>query len=952
LLGIKVAVAAVVLLTGVSQAQDAAAGAVLWPHTKSDLKADPNVTWGRLENGVRYAILPNADPPGRASLRLFVNAGSLMEDDDQQGMAHFLEHMAFNGTRDFPAGEMIEYFQRLGMAFGADTNAHTSFHETVYKLELPKTDTALLETSISLLRNYADGMLLAEPEIDRERGIILSEKLSRDSVGYRTMVEGFKFNLPESKVTQRLPIGLEKTIKTMPRERFVDFYNDYYTPGRLYVVVVGDIEVAPIEKLIKKSFGEMKARPDAPDPDLGKVTVGRGLIAKVHTELEMPYTNISIEANRPYTERADNSLTRFTDLQGGLADTMLSRRFQKLAKQEDSPILQVQVYHGDFLKHVDSSEMRITCKPENWEKALALAEQELRRALKFGFTESELAEAKANVLSSYERQAKSVQTRKSKDLSSAIVSRLAGGDVFTHPSDDLPRVREALEKITPNMCLAEFSKGWDTKDISIFIGGNVEIKGGQKAITSAFNESRKVAVTAPVEEEVAEFAYTEFGEPGVIFQYSVEEDLGVTQIVFDNNVRLNLKPTDFSENSVLVTARIGNGQLSEPTYHPGLAMFADGTFVLGGLGKHSLDELDAILAGRSVGVQFGVGDSAFELGGTTTPDDLELQLQLMCAQITDPGYRPEGQRQFARSIAPLYQQLAHTMEGVMQDKVSRMIHSGDSRFGYPEQSELEARNTKELREWFDAELANSYIELTIVGDFDAEKAIEFVASTFGAIPARDSEKRIPSGRRNVAFPKPQQKEYQFESQIPKAGIVVYWPTHDIWDINRSRRLGLLGDVLGDRLRKKVREELGDAYSPVSYHSPSDVYEDYGYLVAMVTLKPDQAGKVADIVLDLGQELASGKVPITDDEFARARAPRISRLEQMRRDNSYWLGSVLESSQESPQRIEWARTILPDYRAATREEVSELGRTYLQKNRAVVAKILPIVKEGEESEEEE
>lgn len=909
-----------------------------WAHEVSDLEADSKVTWGVLENGVRYAILPNPEPPGRVSLRLYVDVGSVMEDDDQQGMAHFLEHMAFNGTRSFPAGEMVEYFQRLGMAFGADTNAHTSFKETVYKLELPKVDSELLDTSFSLLSEYADGMLLEESEINKERGIILSEKLSRDSVSYRTMVEGFKFSLPDSKISSRLPIGTEQAIRQMSRPRFLDFYETYYTPSRLVVVAVGDCEAAAIQTLIATHFGRLEARSGSPDPALGRVTTGRGVVARVHHEEEMPYTRITFEVTRPYVFRRDDAQARFRDLQLGLADRMLSRRFQILAKKEGSPVLQVRVSRGDFLDFVEGPEMQITCKAERWEEALALGEQELRRALDFGFTQAELEEAKAKVLNAYEQSAKAAATRKSKNLSSALVRAIAGKKVFTHPATDLPRVAAALEKIDKDACLSLFRQGWDSRDLNIFLGGNAEIAGGEEQVLAVHAESRTVAVTAPEEEKREEFAYTEFGEPGTIASRDVEKDLGITQVVLSNGVRVNLKPTGFEENTIHVTARFGAGQLVEPEAKPGLATFASATFTEGGLGRHSADELVRILAAHSVGRSFSVEEDAFVLSGSTTPEDLQLQLQLLAASLVDPGYRDEGARQFQKSIGPMYKQLAHTMEGVMQNQVARFIHGGDFRFGFPEQPVLESRTVEEVRDWMADPLATRYLELSLVGDLELEGTLELVAATFGALPQRAAKKEVRPDARKLTFPEAGAREFTFRSEIPKAAVFAYWPTADIWDIGRSRRLGLLGDVFADRLRKKVREELGESYSPGAYHMPSDVWEGYGYLVAMVTLKPEQAERVGEILIAIGDELAHGE--IGEDEFQRAKAPRIARLDQLRRENSYWMDSVLQTSQEHPQRIDWARTILPDYAAITCEEVAEQAQEYLSRERVVVVQLIP------------
>ena len=206
-LAVCAALLAAFAIPALSQVKKSAPNPIPLPQENSDIAADKNVTWGVLENGMRYAILPNVEPPNRVSLRLFVDAGSLMEEDNQQGLAHFLEHMAFNGTTNFPPGEMVEYFQRLGMGFGNHTNAHTSFNETVYKLELPNVEDPILDEAFKLLRDYSDGMQMLTEEIEAERGIIMSEKRTRDSVGWRTFVEQIGFALPEHKVGSRLPIG-------------------------------------------------------------------------------------------------------------------------------------------------------------------------------------------------------------------------------------------------------------------------------------------------------------------------------------------------------------------------------------------------------------------------------------------------------------------------------------------------------------------------------------------------------------------------------------------------------------------------------------------------------------------------------------------------------------------------------------------------------------------------
>ena len=318
-------------------------------HEGSDIPTDSAVKWGLLKNGMRYAILPNAEPPNRVSMRLFVDAGSLMENDNQQGLAHFLEHMAFNGTKNFPAGEMVEYFQRLGMGFGNHTNAHTSFNETVYKLELPSTEKEMIEEGFTLLKDYAGGMLLGPDEIDKERGIIMSEKRSRDSVGWRTFVEQIKFAFPEHRLSSRMPIGTEEVIQNAPRERFVEFYENWYTPNRMCVIVVGDIEADNIEKMIIDHFDDLPTRIKRPDPEHGGISK-RGFATHHHFEEEAGETTVSIETLKSRVNPPDNKERRAADLRLMLGAQIVNRRLERIAKLEDSPISAGRMHAGDFFR--------------------------------------------------------------------------------------------------------------------------------------------------------------------------------------------------------------------------------------------------------------------------------------------------------------------------------------------------------------------------------------------------------------------------------------------------------------------------------------------------------------------------------------------------------------------------------------------------------------------------
>jgi zinc protease len=924
--------------TGHSHAQSTPAP---WPHEKSDLAPDKDAIWGRLESGLRYVIFPNKFPVAqRASMRLYVDAGSLMEEDDQQGMAHFLEHMAFNGTKNFAAGTMVETFQRMGMAFGADTNAHTSFKETVYKLELPKVDEAMLTDAMRLFRDNLDGMLLSAEEVDRERGIILSEKLARDSVESRIMEEGYKFALPESTIPFRMPIGIEETIKKMPRERFVDFYEKWYTPKRAVIVVVGDVDVPLVEKLIRQHFGDAQARRgDSEDPSLGKVSTGRGLEAKLYTDMEAAAVEISMETLRTPDKKPDSAAKRRDAMIRNLADAMLNQRLSLLAKEEGTPLIEAQSYNYEMFEFVETNGVYAKCKPEDWKGALTLIERELRRAVQFGFTPVEFAEATAAYLKTVRLRAEQKDTRKNSDLANALVKQLGSRKVFTDPVDDLKRVEKEIAEVTAEDCVSALRERWSTKDIQVFVGGKLQLPEADKTIAAALVESASVPVEPPAKQEQMEFAYQNFGEAGKVAKKNHVDDLGIVQAVFENQVRVNIKKTEFEKNSVRLMVNFGAGKLQPSADKPGIIPYAQAVFQAGGLEKHSADELRRLFAGKELSVDFAVGDDSFVLGGKTTPADLESQLELLCAYVVAPGYREEADRQFKRNLDSLYTDLDKTAEGVIQNQVTGFIKGSDPRFIFPARAEMEKRSMADVKAWMGDALKEGYMEIAIVGDVEETKALEAVGKTFGALPKRLAGRPDDSEARKIAFPKePRQKTFNFSTEIPRAYALAYWPTADMMDIKRTRRLVLLGQILDDRLRLKIREELGETYSPASYHNASDTFTGFGYMTAMASLKPEQVAVVEPMFLEIGAEI--GAKGITEDEFKRAQEPQLQQIVQMRRDNRYWLQRVLVNSQAQPYRLDWSRSLEQDISTIKREELEQLAKEFLGTERAITIGVIP------------
>lgn len=919
-----------------SVAQLRAAEALIFPAdtARTGLTADPAWRIGKLANGVNYALRANSEPRGRVVMRLAVAAGSFHETEEQRGLAHFLEHLAFNGSTHFPPGTLVEFFQRMGMNFGGDTNAYTSFDRTVYMLDLPDAKPQTLREGLRVLADYSGELLLLPEEIERERGVILAEKLSRDSADYRALVGGYGILYDGTALPLRLPIGEESVIRESGRERFADFYDTWYRPERLAVIVVGDVDPAAVEPLLTEIFSPLAARgPARAEPDLGAPvpnSAGEAVRFGVFHEPEASSVSVNLQALRAEPPALDSAADRLARLPRDLAFSMVSRRFAELAKAEEAPFVQAGVWPADFPRLFTGSGLRLVSRPGRWADSMRVGENELRRALEHGFGRSELAEAKAELRNALEQAVQTEPTRRSEARADQLIDAFLEGLVPTTPAADLELLGPALEKVTVEECLAAFRQAWQAplgRVVAVVgdLAGPDGVLPDAEALAQVYASAEQTAVTALPEREDRPWSYLDFGPAGEVIERREVADLGVTQLRFANGVRLNLKRTDFEAGVVHVRARAGDGQLTEPSERPGLAFFAGMAFGPGGLGRHSEDELRRILAGRNVGVGLQVADDAVVLSGQTTPADLNLQLQLLAATLTDAGYRSEAEVVVRRQLEPYYTKLASQPTGPLAVEVPRKLARGDHRFGTPSRAEAMARTLAELRDWLDPQLKQGALEVTVVGDIDPESVIAMAASTLGALPPRGN-KTTDRALRQVGVPEPGKELIKITASVPKTVLACFWPTTDASEARRTRRLSLLGEVFYDRLRVEVREKLGGSYSPTARNNSSDTYEGRGFMVALATIEPGQSEVVRAAILKVAQDLA--RHGVTTEELERARLPLLTTLRETERSNAYWTATVLAASQEKPERLEWARTRTADFASISKAELDDLAKAYL------------------------
>lgn len=910
----------------------ASAEAPGWPQATSDIPADPNVRFGRLANGMRYAVMRNATPPNQAALRLNIDAGSLSENEDQLGLAHFLEHMAFNGSTNIPEGEMTRRLERLGLSFGGDTNAFTSFDQTAYLLNLPNTSDEVVDTSLMVMRETASELLFDPEAVDRERGVIVGEERTRNTPQLRATRALLEFVAPGQRLANRLPIGDLDIIRTAPRDRFVDFYHAYYRPERATLIAVGDFDVDVMEVKIRETFADWtNEHPAGPDPVIGELQP-REAETYIHIEPGAQST-VQLIWTQPPDLRPDTLETRREGVLRNLGLAVLNRRMGELSRSSNPPFLGGGAGHQDLFGAMDIALVAANFSPGAWRPAVEAAEQEQRRLVQHGVGEAELAREVTEIRTALENAAAGAATRQTPALAAALLDAVNNEDVFTDPATDLAIFNAVVESMTVQDVNAVLRETFDGNGPLALVTVPAAIEGGEAAVTAALEASQQIPVEAPAQAAAMEWPYTDFGTPAAPADQSVIEDLGATLVTFPNGVRLTVKPTDFSDEQILVSVRAGGGDLDLPTDRMTPLWALEPVLSEGGLGQLTRTQIEQVLAADVVSVSAGAGQDAFTLSGATRPEDFQLQLQLLAAYFTDAAWRPEPFQRMQGMMGQYLDQLRATPAGAFALDGSGLVADGDKRFSFPTAEEIAAGSVDEMARIFGQSVGAGPVEVLVVGDVTVEDAVAAVGATFGALPARTPAPERPAEALNVAFPAPVSESVRLThtGQPGQALGYVAWPTTDsIGDRRAARVASLMAQVLQLRVTDELRENQGVAYSPRAGASSSTVFPDYGYAFIQIETPPEALSGF----FETADEIAAGlrDAPVDEDELNRARLSVIESIRRSRNTNGYWL-NALEGFHDDPSKIEAVRNILDELESITPEEIQQAAQTYLQPDRA-------------------
>ncbi|GAB2598908.1 M16 family metallopeptidase [Spirosoma areae] len=859
------------------------------PNLNTPIPLDPAVKVGKLPNGLTYYIRKNAEPKNRAELRLVIRAGSVLETDNQQGLAHFMEHMAFNGTKNFPKNELVNFLQSAGVRFGADLNAYTGFDETVYQLPVPTDSARLFERAFQILEDWAHNATIDPVEVNKERGVVLEERRSGRGAGQRMRDQYFPALLNNSQYANRLPIGTEPVLTTFKTETLRQFYQDWYRPDLMAVIAVGDFDMKQVEEIIREKFSRIPVV-KTPKPRVDyKIPAHKDTKVVIVTDPEQPNTVVQVIYKRPeIKEKNLNDLRE--SIKRGLFNTMLGNRIQELTQRADPPFLGGYSNYSAFLGNLDAFTSIAVAKEGNVEKAIRAVLDENARVKQFGFTPTELARAKQEFMTNVEQ----AYSERDKIRSANFVNEYVQNFTDKAPYTSIDFYYNFLKKEQDGIKLNEVNALVD-----LFI----------------HNENRAVIVMAP-EKDKAKLPTVEqiigyidnagkgltayedktlnspllakqpIGSP-VVNEKKIN-DIGVTEWTLKNGVRVVLKPTDFKNDQILFSANSFGGTSLYDLKDFQSARFSSTLTSMGGTGDYNQIQLGKFLSGKQVSVFPYVGELSEGINGSAAPKDLETALQLLYSYFTQPRKDADVVKGFLSNQRSTLQNRINTPtpQGVFQDTVTVTLGNNNPRRQPLKPDDLDKVDLDRAVQIYQERFANAGdFTFYFVGNFKEDQLKPLVEKYLGGLPATDkTEKftdlgiRIPAGQINKTV---------YRGLDPKAAVQLVYSGDLTWSPETTTQLDALGEVLEIKLIEKLREEESGVYS-VGVNAAYAKYPVPRYTFRInFGCGPENVekliAKTQELINDVKQK---GALPT---DIAKFKAETRRETEVQLKDNQFWLG---------------------------------------------------------------
>lgn len=918
------------------------------------LPRDPNNVYGKFENGFSYIIREHKNPPDRVAFFLHIDTGALNETDSQNGLAHFLEHMAFNGSTHFKPGELIPYMNKLGMRFGADSNAHTDHEETVYKLFMPDNEPETIEKAMTIFSDFAYGMLLVPEEIDKERKVILEESRARKSAMERIQKEWMKNVFEGSRVAVHDVIGDEAQIAEFPREEFADYWDTWYRPENMTLIVIGDIKPDDIIKSAKKSFGEFKARKPARKPPGAGIKESSEPRAFVLTDPEQVMCQVMMSGIQP----ARGPITSYDDYRFDVIENMgtwmVGRRLREMVDKGDAAFRMSGLFVREmFYEAIMPSAMAIG-EPEDWQKMLEQVITETKRAIEHGFTAQELKLAKEEFLADAERAAERESTLDASVLINRLSREVGNERPILSADQELELGRKILKDVTVEEIHDVFVKNFDAKDYAYSLampekkdGLEIPTPDDVLAIASAAwaNET-----TAPTKAVVDKALLASKPKPGKVKSSETDDELKITTATLSNGVVVHHRFMDYEKDQVMVSILMPGGTIEETGENRGVSEVAEIAFNSPATSRIDSTEMRDLMTGRKIQLSANIDLDSLTVALRGSPADLPFGLELAYALITDGKIEQAAFDNWKRQRIQRLEMMKKMPQGQLRTAMEQTIFAEDPRLCDLTEAKIEELDPVKGQSWLRHITDKAAIEMTIVGDIKLEPAMELACAYIGALPERSSGfDAMDRYRKLDRGDGPYEKKVEFESVTPKAIVFAGFVGCEEDDTVDRRALSLATRILTDRFTKRIREEEQLVYGIGCQSQPARTIPGLGMIFGAAPTDPQNADLLADTVLEMMREFAA-KGP-SDEEVGTAQKQVITDLKTRMKEADFWFAQIREMKYRD-RPLEELKELPEVYEKSTAGQLKDVAAKYMTDDRAIRLVVVPKPMDDEKADKKE
>jgi zinc protease len=856
------------------------------------LPTDPALVTGQLANGLRYIIRPHTNPQGRVGIWLHVSSGSLNETDSTRGLAHYLEHMAFNGSTNFPPGSVVPFFQSLGLAFGRDQNAFTSFDQTTYQLALPGGDRDVVDKGMLFMSDVALRLSLEPSGIESERQVILEEKRARSSARQRVQDQVYAQVAPESTVGRRLPIGSEATIKSVMPADFRDYYTRWYVPSNMTVIVVGDTDPAMVVDVITKHFGGGPTVPEPTPRDVGlKPTAGPRAIVATDSELTRAEVSIArLDLPREPTTTVAQSRRELVDMMGAWA---FNRRMSARVAAGGTAFLGASASIQDWPRTMRMVTLSASGQPGTWRAMLSELGTELQRARLHGFTDAEVQDARTMLIADAEETVRRETTRPAREVLRELNSDVTRLTPSTSAAQNLALLQRLLPGITAREVSDAFAVTFDPTR-SLFIAELPSSDGApsEAELVTLGRTAIDVKPDKPAEVARATSLLAALPTGGTVVESVTHAASGVTSMWLDNGVRVHHRQMDQRRNEASVSITLAGGAIEETAANRGVSEAARRAWERPASSTLTSTQIRDLMTGAKVRVRSHAGGDTLTLTVSGDVAELERGLQLAYLLLTDPVLEAAALEQWKDvETQRITERKSQPMQVLMDASMTAIYPAAETRPKSLTTEQVRAITRPAAQAWLKRLIVDAPIEVAVVGDVDREAATRLVSRYVGALPARPriSDKTLWN-LRAIARPQgPIRVGESIDALTPQAAVLTGFFGADLRNIRDTRLLNMAARVLSTRMHKTIRQDKQLVYSIRAASDPAVVYPGFGFFVAIAPTEPAKAQALAAAVEDTYAEFA--KDGPTPEELTVARKQMANLLDEEMKTPDFWLGRL-------------------------------------------------------------